>query len=106
MDYKRLGVRIKETRNKKGFTQAKLAEMLGYSIQHISHVETGSTKLSVELLVELANVLEVSVDELLMDSLEYKKGSSHLITIEVYSNKEEQLISNVVRELQKGLKNF
>lgn len=106
MDYKKLGVRVKKVRNEKGLTQAKLAEIMGYSVQHISHVETGNTKLSVELLVELANTLEVSVDELLIDSLEHKKESSYIITIEVYSDKEEQLISNVVKELQKGLRNF
>lgn len=38
MDYLKLGTQVKVARRKKGITQARLAEMLGYSTQHISHV--------------------------------------------------------------------
>lgn len=106
MDYVKLGAQVKKARKRKGFTQAKLAEMLGYSVQHISHVETGSTKLSVELLVELANALEVSLDQLLSDSLEIGMTPFRVINIEVNSKKEEQLILSVIKELQAGLQDF
>lgn len=106
MDYVKLGIQVKRARVKRGFTQAKLAEMTGYSVQHISHIETGNTKLSVELLVELANALEVSLDQLLENSLKNNKQGTILLEIEVKSPKEEQLIRNVVKELQKGLKDF
>lgn len=106
MDYLKLGTQVKVARRKKGITQARLAEMLGYSTQHISHVETGSTKLSVESLVELSNVLEVSVDELLKDSLYNQNAGGKTLSIKVRSLPEEELVINVVRELQKGLENF
>lgn len=75
MDYVKLGKRIKYARIKKELTQAELAEALGYSIQHISHVENGVTKMSVDFIVSLANVLEVSLDELFSDSLEFSRES-------------------------------
>lgn len=106
MDYVKLGIQVKSARTKKGITQAKLAEMTGYSVQHISHVETGNTKLSVELLVELANALNVSLDQLLKDSLKNNKQGSIVLEIEVKSPKEEQLIVNVIKELQKGLQDL
>ena len=106
MDYVKLGIQVKSARTKKGITQAKLAEMTGYSVQHISHVETGNTKLSVELLVELANALNVSLDQLLKDSLKNNKHGSIVLEIEVKSPKEEQLIVNVIKELQKGLQDL
>ncbi len=88
MDYVKLGIQVKNARTKQGITQAKLAEMTGYSVQHISHVETGNTKLSVELLVELANALNVSLDQLLKDSLKNRKQGSIVLEIEVKSPKE------------------
>lgn len=106
MDYVKLGIQVKNARTKKGITQAKLAEMTGYSVQHISHVETGNTKLSVELLVELANALNASLDQLLKDSLKNSKPGTIVIEIEAKSPKEEQLIVNIINELQKGLENF
>lgn len=60
----------------------------------------------VELLVELANALEVSLDQLLEASLNNNKQGTIVLEVEVKSPKEEQLIRNVVKELQKGLKDF
>ena len=106
MDYVKLGIQVKNARTKQGITQAQLAEMTGYSVQHISHVKTGNTKLSVELLVELANALNVSLDQLLKDSLKNRKQGSIVLEIEVKSPKEEELIVSVIKELQKGLQDF
>lgn len=77
MDYKKLGKRIRYARIKNGFTQAELAEALGYSIQHISHVENFVTKMSVDFIVSLAKELEVSLDELFSDSLEFPRESHY-----------------------------
>ena len=81
MDYKELGNRVREARTIYGITQSNLAERVGCSVQHISHIETGHTKASLPLLVKIANTLHVSVDYLLQDSLE--ENSSELsISIE------------------------
>ena len=106
MDYKKFGKRVKKARKDKGYTQAELAEITGYSVQHISHIETGNTKLSTEMLIELANALAISVDELLADSLLKKKGATFMINVEVKSDKERRLISNVINELKRGLEDY
>lgn len=51
MDYKELGNRVREARTIYGITQSNLAERVGCSVQHISHIETGHTKASLPLLV-------------------------------------------------------
>lgn len=105
MDYKELGNRVRESRTIYGITQSNLAERVGCSVQHISHIETGHTKASLPLLVKIANTLHVSVDYLLQDSLE--ENSSELsISIEVRSEKEKALIYSIVDGLRKGLDNF
>ena len=102
MDYKELGNSVREARTIYGITQSNLAERVGCSVQHISHIETGHTKASLPLLVKIANTLHVSVDYLLQE-----ENSSELsISIEVRSEKEKALIYSIVDGLRKGLDNF
>ena len=42
-DYIFLGKRLKKAREMKNLTQEKLAEMVGCTTAHISHIETGNT---------------------------------------------------------------
>ena len=49
-------------------SQEVLAEKIGISTTHMSHIETGSTKLSLPVLVELSKVLNVKTDSLLFNS--------------------------------------
>ena len=45
-----------------------LAEKIGISVTHLSHIETGNTKLSLQVLVNIADCLSVQTDELLYDT--------------------------------------
>lgn len=58
IDYNAIGQRIKKVRKQKRFTQEKLAEHLEVSIVYISQVENGKTKLNLEMLVRIANLLD------------------------------------------------
>jgi len=69
LNYEDIGTRIREARKQKGLTQERITEMVNISASHFSNIETGKTKLSLPTLVALANALQVSVDELLCDSL-------------------------------------
>lgn len=70
VDYKKIGQRIKAARKKhKGLTQEQLALNVDVTPSHMSHIETGQTKLALSTIVKIANELSVSVDELLCDSL-------------------------------------
>lgn len=69
LDYVRIGQRIREARNTKGWPQSELAFRAGLNSAYVSHIETGQTKLTLPTIVKIANALSVSVDELLCDSL-------------------------------------
>lgn len=73
LDYDKIGQRIRDARTKMGIQQAELAYRAGLTTSHMSHIETGRTKLALPTIVKIANVLSVSVDELLCDSLEQVK---------------------------------
>lgn len=49
----------------KGFTQDILAEMVGCNTSHISNIENNYTKLSLNVLLAIANALDTSIDYLL-----------------------------------------
>ena len=69
IDYISIGNRIKEIRTAKGWTQAKLAEASGVEPSNISHIERAATKLSLPTLVNIANVLGVTLDEIAFGSV-------------------------------------
>ena len=69
IDYKSIGRRIKVARVRLDITQERLAEQVNLSPSHLSNIETGTTKVSLPTLVNLANALHVSVDGLLADSV-------------------------------------
>lgn len=69
IDYASIGNRIRELRTAKGWTQAKLAEVSGVEPSNISHIERAATKLSLPTLVNIANALEVTLDEIAYGSL-------------------------------------
>ena len=83
IDYKSIGRNIKEFRIKKGLTQVKLGEKSGVEPSNISHIERGATKVSLPTLVSIANALEVSLDEIVYESL----------------TKNEHIIVNIINEL-------
>lgn len=65
LDYIAIGGRIRTLRKRKNLSQEQLADMVWISATHMSHIETGSTKLSLAVLVDLAEALEVGADEIL-----------------------------------------
>lgn len=70
MNYILLGQRIRAIRTKKGISQMLLAERIDRSPTYMSYVENGCKSCSLDTLVLVANELDVSADELLIDSLE------------------------------------
>jgi len=66
-DYVSLGKRVRNARKQQGMTQEQLGEACDLSTAHIGHIERGTRSLSIESLVSIASVLEVSTDYLLMD---------------------------------------
>lgn len=69
LNYKLVGQRIRTIRKKRGMTQERLAELAEISPQHCSGIETGAAKVSLPALVKIANALNASMDELLLDSI-------------------------------------
>lgn len=76
LDYTVIGRRIRKYRKLAGLSQEALAEKVWISTTHMSHIETGSTKLSLPVLVDIAAVLDVRTDDLLIDPPADKEGAT------------------------------
>lgn len=100
INYRAIGLRIRESRNRLNYTQAYLAEKANLSPTNISHIERGTTKLSLPSLIAIANALNTTVDSLLKDvvdnsSYELKKDFAQLF--DSCSKDEYRLMYNVCR---------
>lgn len=71
MNYKKLGQRIRYARKNMKLTQSQLGALVDVDGKYISKIECGSSCVSLQLLIKIANVLHVSTDELLCDSVDY-----------------------------------
>jgi len=60
-----LGQRIARLRRDRGLTQVELAERLGLTQPAVSDYENDDTRLSADVVVQIARILGVSTDELL-----------------------------------------
>lgn len=67
MDYFEIGKRIRRFRKACGISQEQLAEKIGISTTHMSHIETANTKLSLPVFIAITEALGVQADELLHD---------------------------------------
>lgn len=65
MNQTKTGLFIAERRKLKSLTQAQLAEMLGITDRAVSKWETGRSLPDAAIMLELCNILEISVNELL-----------------------------------------
>lgn len=68
VDYKLIGTRVQRQRKMKGLTQEMLAEKLNVSVGYVSQVERGFTKISLDLLAEIATNLECDISLLVTGS--------------------------------------
>lgn len=75
-----LGSRIRELRSAGNFTQEQIADQLGISRQKYARIENGSNSITLEILSQVANILNVQVADItrVLDEtpiVEYRSGS-------------------------------
>lgn len=105
VDYESIGRRIKHYRTEKRLSQEDLGSIVAVNNEHISRIEGGKKNLSLELLILIANALDVSADDLLTDNL---KHSSSPVGTEIHDllldcNHDEKAILTRTLKFLKGL---
>lgn len=102
-DYKALGKRISNARKQAGITQEALGEQLNMTRKHISVIESAIKRPSLDALVDIANALDVSTDDLLVDSLMHSTSTSnseiHRLLLDC-NEIEQEILTRMVKEMK------
>ena len=110
MDYYKIGQKIRIFRKAHGLSQEELAEKINISTTHMSHIETGNTKLSLPVFVDIAAALDVRTDDLLNNPPSATISTSLdeiAAVLERCNPQEARLITDIVKSTKLSLdKNF
>ena len=92
MDQLKIGKFIADCRKQKSLTQMQLSEKLGITDKAVSKWERGIAMPDTSIMLELCDILSISVNELL---------SGEKISMENNNQKNEQLLLDMAKELEK-----
>lgn len=87
--------RIKQLREKQGYTQTELAKMLGVTRSCVNAWEMGISVPSTQSLVQLSQIFDISVDYLLLG-----QNAVSAIRTDGLSDADIQLVQALVRRLK------
>ena len=75
-----IGKRIKQYRTQKQLSQEDLGNVIGVTRKHLSKIEIGERAPTLDLLILIANALDVSADDLLVGNLTRREGAARHLT--------------------------
>ena len=102
--YKRIGKKIATLRKENSMTQEQLAEKLSITVKHCSSVVRGLSSLSLEKLIYVADLFDVSLDYLVRDFSDEEQEYIPQICLELFKNadnKERLLLKEYLSLYQK-----
>lgn len=104
INYREMGKRIKEERNKLRITQEKLAEQINVSPSYISEIERGSSICSLAVLVNISDILETNIDYLVNGINENNIDSSFSKILKDIPKKEHKLYISICKNIANSFK--
>lgn len=110
LDYLKIGNKIKEIRQQKGITREKLSEKIGISTMYLGQLERGERRGGINNYVEIANILEVSLDYLFLDEVHTVEILNNQVMREMkevlstLDNNQKTLFLNISMDIAKRLK--
>ena len=107
LDYKAIGKRIKIARIKADLTQERLAELIDISPTHLSNIETGTTRVSLNTIISIANALSVTGDDLLCDNIIMSKVQFEkdiALLLEDCDEYEIRIVKDMIASLKESLR--
>lgn len=100
----RIAENVKALRRQHGFTQEQLAEALGVTVGAVYKWESGQSTPEVKLLVEMADLFEVSVDTLLGYDRQAENAERRVRQLEQHLTRRE--FDEALAEAEKALKKY
>lgn len=97
LEYAAMGQRIADRRLHLKIKQHELAERVGVSNNHLSGIERGKEKPSLDVLISICNELRVTPDYLIMGVMHSKNVSENIMDgLELCTEEDRELIARMV----------
>ena len=97
-----VGRRIAQARADKGYSQSTLAEKANISVSHLSNIERGRKSLSAEVLLKIAEALQVSADSVLFTDIPkvHKEVESQIdVNLNNCTVREKEFILKLIKDI-------
>lgn len=94
-----MGIRIKEKRKEFKLTQEDLAEILCISVKHLSEVERGLAGLSIDNLMHLSTVFNVSIDYLINGRVVENRWHTTMLLLQSVPEEKEYKVKELIRNI-------
>ena len=93
------GQKLKRARESLGLTQEKVAEYLGLGPRYISDIERNKTKGSIDTLIKLCNIYNITPNDLLSEYIYFdiKTNSIELSAFYSLSEENQQMILDLIK---------
>lgn len=109
IDWESVGKRVKMFRIRNKMSQEELAERVQISRIHIGYLERGERIPSVEVIVNVANALNVSADDILAENLLFADSIVSMDDIDFLADstpQEYQILIRMMRYLKEILREY
>lgn len=109
LNYYEIGQRIRRYRRACNLSQEQLAEKVAISPTHMSHIETGSTKLSLPVFIKIADALSLQTDSLLFDAPRANRtnlGNEITNLLDSCSIKDMYILLDTIKSLKISLEKY
>lgn len=107
LNYKVIGKRIRICRMNKKITQEQLAFQINTSAAYVSNIERGTKKPSLQKLVQIAEILGVTVNDFLYNSTEASVLNANFELSEIlseYTPENQQLLIKCLTTIIKAIR--
>lgn len=105
-NFKESGQRIAELRKKSGYTQESFADEVGLSYRSIADIERGYRGTSIDALIDMAEVLDTSIDYLVSgreNDINYLQIAEINDLLEKFSEEKKKLAFKMIRDIMLNL---
>ena len=100
IDWKALGIRVKEMRKRKGYTTEKLSSRIDVTSNFLSRIEGDNAHASLTTLYRIAMELDCGIDYLLCDSMK-NLSNAQLLNLNILNSTEQAFILDVIKGLKR-----
>ena len=100
-----IGNNVKAIRLSRGITQEQMAEQLNRSVNFVSLIELGKSGMSVETIIAICNILDISSESIFKGLIDYnlKENDRYILeNISSLNNRDKKIVTDLIQYIIDG----